>query len=104
MSKSLNLNSSPKKRKKTMSKSFLLWRRRVLGNRLGDILLHLGHINENQLYEALRLQKETNKHLGTILIKQGIITPNILIKTLKYQFYQRIFIVILILFGALMSY
>ena len=103
MAKTANLNGR-KIRKKTRTKAFLFWRRRVLGNRLGDILLHDGHINENQLYEALEIQKETKKHLGTILVQQGIISLNVLIRTLKRQFYKRVFVVIIILFGCLMSY
>jgi hypothetical protein len=41
----------------------------------GEILLSEGKITEEQLQEALRLQKTDTRHLGKILISLDSITP-----------------------------
>ena len=55
------------------------------GKRLGDILVSQKIITNDQLMEALRLQKEQGKRLGQTLIDNGFITENQLIDTLRYQ-------------------
>ncbi len=56
--------------------------------RLGDLLVSSGVITEEQLDQALKLQKEPameGKRLGTVLTESGIITEEQLIETLQMQ-------------------
>ena len=43
-------------------------------NRLGDLLVHSGKINSVDLHKALKLQKESQKPLGSILVEQSMIS------------------------------
>ena len=53
--------------------------------RLGDLLLASGLINEEQLAEGLALQKGSGKRLGEVLQDHGIITESDLIEALQMQ-------------------
>ncbi|MCF0145401.1 MAG: Flp pilus assembly complex ATPase component TadA, partial [Eubacterium sp.] len=53
--------------------------------RLGDMLISLGVITEEQLLQALDLQKEQKKRLGEVLVDNGIVTEGQLIETLRLQ-------------------
>ena len=53
--------------------------------RLGDLLISVGLITEQQLQQALDKQKGTGKRLGTILIEEDIISEQHLIETLEMQ-------------------
>ena len=53
--------------------------------RLGDMLVSLNLITEEQLQQALKDQKETHKRLGEQLIAEGFITEGQLIDTLRVQ-------------------
>ena len=53
--------------------------------RLGDLLVHVGLLSEEQLQEALGLQKESKQRLGALLIEQGYITEQQLINALEMQ-------------------
>lgn len=53
--------------------------------RLGDLLLAAKKITEEQLEQALALQKESKQRLGTVLITSGIITEEDLIEALRTQ-------------------
>lgn len=55
--------------------------------RLGDLLVSSGVITEEQLQQALELQKkeDKSKRLGTVLIENEIITESQLIETLQLQ-------------------
>lgn len=55
--------------------------------RLGDLLVELGHITEEQVGEALRIQKESDgmKRMGQVLIEQGFITEEEMLKALANQ-------------------
>ena len=53
--------------------------------RLGDMLVSLNLITEEQLQQALNDQKETHKRLGEQLIAEGYITEAQLIDTLRVQ-------------------
>lgn len=53
--------------------------------RLGDLLLASGLINEEQLEEGLRLQKGSGKRLGEVLQDHNIITETDLIEALQMQ-------------------
>ncbi len=57
--------------------------------RLGDLLIQLGLITEDQLKQALALQKEdpARPKLGNILIAQGLITESHLGRALSNQFH-----------------
>ena len=43
--------------------------------RLGDLLISVGLISEEQLAQALELQKTSKKRLGDVLTGSGMITP-----------------------------
>ena len=53
--------------------------------RLGELLLAAKTITEEQLQQALALQKESKERLGTVLISSGIITEDDLIAALQKQ-------------------
>ena len=53
--------------------------------RLGDLLLGISLITEEQLNQALELQKGTGKRLGTVLIENGFISERQLIEALEMQ-------------------
>lgn len=53
--------------------------------RLGDLLVSVGLITENQLIEALKVSKSEGKRLGAVLIDTHVITEMQLIDVLKIQ-------------------
>ncbi|MGF6376136.1 type IV pilus assembly protein PilB [Clostridiales Family XIII bacterium PM5-7] len=53
--------------------------------RLGDLLLSVELISEEQLNEALALQKQSKDRLGKVLIDNGFITEGQLIEALRMQ-------------------
>ena len=53
--------------------------------RLGDLLVASGVITEEQLEQALDIQKKTKQRLGDVLIQSGIITEQHLIEALQIQ-------------------
>ena len=53
--------------------------------RLGDLLVQAGTITEDELRQALALQKGSGERLGTVLIQSGIITERELIQALEVQ-------------------
>lgn len=53
--------------------------------RLGEMLVHVQLITEEQLMEALKLQKGSGKRLGTVLIENKFITEAQLIEMLRMQ-------------------
>ena len=53
--------------------------------RLGEMLIDVGVITEEQLEEALKIQKGSGKRLGTVLVDEHFITETQLIETLRMQ-------------------
>ena len=53
--------------------------------KIGDILVHEGKISESQLNAALAEQKIRKDKLGVVLLDQGIITEDELIKVYSMQ-------------------
>lgn len=53
--------------------------------RLGEMLIDVNMLTEEQLTEALSMQKGSGKRLGTVLIEQGFITEGQLIDALRMQ-------------------
>ena len=53
--------------------------------RLGDILLDVGFISQDELFEALEVQEDTDKRLGRVLIDMGLITELDVVKALEQQ-------------------
>lgn len=53
--------------------------------RLGDLLVEVGLINQEQLESALKLQKTTGKKLGEVLISEGVVTQEDIIQVLEFQ-------------------
>jgi type IV pilus assembly protein PilB len=53
--------------------------------KLGDLLIFTGKINNDQLTEALRLQKKTGQKLGEILVELGWVNEKDIIATLEDQ-------------------
>ena len=56
--------------------------------RLGDLLVSAGIIDENSLERALRIQKTERKRLGAVLIESGEITERQLIEAAEYRIYR----------------
>ncbi|MDD9899185.1 MAG: hypothetical protein OXU45_09340 [Candidatus Melainabacteria bacterium] len=60
--------------------------------KLGEILIQLGALNEDELNKALEIQANQptdEKHpIGRILLEQGSIEPNDLIEAIKIQSMQ----------------
>ncbi len=52
---------------------------------LGEMLIHLGLVNQDQINAALEAQKTTKKKLGTLLVEQGHLTTNALVGVLYKQ-------------------
>jgi type IV pilus assembly protein PilB len=53
--------------------------------RLGEMLVDVGVITEEQLTKALAMQKGSGKRLGTVLVDEHFITETQLIETLRMQ-------------------
>ena len=53
--------------------------------RLGDLLLQIGKITEEQLAEAIEIQKTSKKRIGEILIDSGYIKGKEMNEVLEYQ-------------------
>lgn len=53
--------------------------------KMGDLLVSVGLITQDQLMEALKVQKETHKRLGEVLIETGVITEQQIIEALEMQ-------------------
>lgn len=53
--------------------------------RLGDMLVGVGLITEDQLKSALESQKKSGKKLGNVLVEQGVITQQQMFDTLERQ-------------------
>jgi len=58
------------------------FRQRLL---LGEILVHLNVVSQEQIDEALKLQKQTKQRLGKILMDNGWIEEKALIQALQQQ-------------------
>lgn len=64
--------------------------------RLGDMLIELNYITNDDLQEALKLQKGTDKKVGEILIEKGFISEDDLLQALEIQLgIQRIYLDVL---------
>ncbi|QOI99178.1 MAG: Flp pilus assembly complex ATPase component TadA [Phycisphaeraceae bacterium] len=50
--------------------------------RVGDVLVSAGLITADQLNAALAEQKKTSLMLGEVLVRQGVVTPGVLVRTL----------------------
>ncbi len=53
--------------------------------RLGDMLIELNYITENDLKEALKIQKETGGKVGEVLVDKGFIIEDDLLQALEIQ-------------------
>ncbi|MBS4540015.1 type II secretion system ATPase GspE [Clostridium sp. D2Q-11] len=53
--------------------------------RLGDLLVSVNKITEEQLSEALKIQKSSGKKLGEILVDNGYVTEADIIEVLEFQ-------------------
>lgn len=64
--------------------------------RLGDMLIELNYIMDNDLQEALKIQKDTGGKVGEILVEKGFITEDDLLQALEIQLgIQRIYLDVL---------
>ena len=59
--------------------------------RLGDMLIELNG-TENDLQEALKIQKETGNKIGEVLIERGFITEDDLLQALEIQLNTKIYL------------
>ena len=55
-------------------------------DKLGELLVRTGRINQTQLNEALALQKDQGGRVGTNLVKLGYLTEKQLIDSLSQHF------------------
>lgn len=53
--------------------------------RLGDLLVEVGVISQEQLMLALKKQKDSNKKIGEVLVEEGIITNKQIVEVLEFQ-------------------
>ncbi len=53
--------------------------------KLGELLVYSGKIDDNQLNQALKLQKKLGKKLGDVLVSEGFVTENDIIEVLEFQ-------------------
>ncbi len=53
--------------------------------RLGDLLVEVGLVSNEQLEHSLSLQKKTGKKLGEILVSEKIVTEDQIIEVLEFQ-------------------
>jgi hypothetical protein len=54
-------------------------------NRLGQLLIRSGHINNEQLALALEQQKSTNQKLGEVMVVLGYVTQEAVDAALEVQ-------------------
>ncbi len=59
--------------------------KKQIRKRLGDLLLEVGLISQEQLENALKVQKNTGKKLGEVLISEGVVTQENIIEVLEFQ-------------------
>lgn len=52
---------------------------------LGELLIHLGLVSQDQIEVALTQQKDTKKKLGALLVEQEVLTETALVKALYQQ-------------------
>ncbi len=57
----------------------------VARKKLGDLLFEMGLITQDQLQEALEIQRETKQRLGEIIIDKGYLTEDQLVEVLEFQ-------------------
>jgi type IV pilus assembly protein PilB len=53
--------------------------------RIGDILVEQGKLNSDQLDNAVRLQRETNRVLGDLLVEMGYVDSLDIVQALAFQ-------------------
>lgn len=58
---------------------------RMNNMKLGDLLLYANKIDDKQLEQALDEQKKTNRRLGEVLVEMGFVTENDIIEVLEFQ-------------------
>lgn len=56
-----------------------------LKRRLGDLLIEVGLINQEQLDKALSLQKKNGRRLGSVFIDVGYVTEESMLEVLEFQ-------------------
>lgn len=54
--------------------------------RIGEILVELGVVDDDDVSRALELQRSTGKKLGDVLLSEGIVAPRDLLRALAVQF------------------
>jgi len=57
----------------------------MIKKKLGDLLVEVGLLDENQLNNAIKIQKKTGEKLGKILVKEGYLTEEQIIEALEFQ-------------------
>lgn len=54
-------------------------------NRLGQLLIRSGHINDQQLQDALEQQKASEQRLGELMVKLGYVSQDEVNDALAHQ-------------------
>src|SRR2546428_1768481 len=64
---------------------------RRLEDRIGTVLVKSGRISDGQLQGALRIQKNTLKRMGNLLVENRVIRPHALLEALQVQISQIVY-------------
>ncbi len=82
-----DIDNSPNSKESSDTEDYSKQEAKLLKNRdlLGETVLRLGLVKEEQLEDALRTCKSENKLLGQVLVEQGILTKNDLANVLSIQ-------------------
>ncbi len=54
--------------------------------RIGEVLVELGIVNEDEISRALEAQRSSGRRLGEVLLQEGLVQPRDLVRALAVQF------------------
>ena len=57
-----------------------------MSSRLGDLLINRGHLTGDQLGEAIRVQREKGGKLGSVLVRLGLVSDQVIASLLSEQY------------------
>lgn len=58
----------------------------MANKRIGELLVHRGLLTVRQLDDALAQQRSTGEFLGAILLRRGLVTPEVLLEAFSERF------------------
>jgi hypothetical protein len=57
----------------------------IRSHKIGEVLIHMGHLKPAQLEEALAHSRTTGERLGRYLVRAGVVAPDVLCRALALQ-------------------